>query len=109
MSELNKHAPKKKKILRGNNKPHLNKTLRKAIMTRSRLKNKADKTKNPTDINNYKKQRNYVVKLNKTAKFQYFNESDEKNEKSFWKNCKPFFTNKHSKADTNIVLKENGL
>ena len=108
VSALNKHAPKKKKVLRGINKPHLNKTLRKEIMNRSRLKNRANKTKSPTDIKNYKKQRNYVVKLNKTAKFQYFNESDEKNQKSFWKNCKPFFTNKHSKADTNIVLKENG-
>ena len=77
-------------------------------MKRSRLKNKANKTKNHRDISNYKKQRNYVVKLNRSAKFQYFNNCEEKNQKSFWKNCKPFFTNKHSKADTNIVLCENG-
>ena len=36
---LNKHAPK---IFRGNHKPHINKTLRKAIMKRSQLKNKAN-------------------------------------------------------------------
>ena len=48
------------------------------------------------------------MKLNKAAKFQYFNNSEEKDQKSFWKNCKPFFTNKHSKADTNIILHENG-
>ena len=60
---LNKHAPKKTKIFRGNHKPHINKTLRKAIMKRSQLKNKANKTKDPKDISKYKKQRNYVVKL----------------------------------------------
>ena len=52
----NSHAPKKVKVLRGNHKPHLNKKLRKAIMERSRLKNKANKSKQPTDIASYKKQ-----------------------------------------------------
>ena len=42
--------------------------LREAIMKRSKLKNKANKTKLPVDINNYKKQRNYVANLNKRAK-----------------------------------------
>ena len=50
-SKLNKHAPKKKWV-RGNHKPHINKELRKAIMKRSRLQNKASKTKKPTDIRN---------------------------------------------------------
>ena len=35
---LNKHAPKKTKLFRGNQKPHVNKVLRSAIMKRSRLK-----------------------------------------------------------------------
>ena len=73
---LNKHGPKKKKWLRGNQKPHINKTLRHEIMKRSKLKNKANKTKNPSDIKNYKKQRNYVVQLNKNAKLEYFNNFD---------------------------------
>ena len=34
-------------------------------MKRSRLKNKANKTKNPIDVSNFKKQRIYVVNLNK--------------------------------------------
>ena len=50
METLNKHAPKKTKIFRGNHKPHINKTLRKAIMKRSQLKNKANKTKDLKDI-----------------------------------------------------------
>ena len=64
---LNKHAPKKKKWLRGNQKPHINTTRRHEIMKRSKLKNKANKTKNPSGIKNYKKQRNYVVQLNKKS------------------------------------------
>ena len=35
---LNKHAPKKTKLFRGNQKPRVNKVLRSAIMKRSRLK-----------------------------------------------------------------------
>ena len=35
---LNEQAPKKSKVFRGNQKPHLNKSLRAAIIKRSRLK-----------------------------------------------------------------------
>ena len=65
---LNQQAPKKSKVFRGNQKPHLNKSLRAAIMKRSRLKNKADKSQLPADLFKYKKQRNLVVKLNKKHK-----------------------------------------
>ena len=64
-STLNKHAPKKTKSFRDNHKLHINKELRKAIMKRSRLKNKVKKTKKAIDIGNFKKQCNYVVNLNK--------------------------------------------
>ena len=46
----------RKQILRGNQKPHFNKNLRKKIMTRSRLKNKANKSKNPSDIVKFRRQ-----------------------------------------------------
>ena len=52
---LDKHAPKKTKIFRGIHKPHINKTLRKAIMKRYQLKSKANKTKDPEDMLKYKK------------------------------------------------------
>ena len=42
-------------------------------MKRSCLKNKANKNEDPLDILNYKKQRNYVTKLSKTAKLEYLN------------------------------------
>ena len=78
-------------------------------MKRSKLKNKANKTKNPLDIIDYKKQRNYVTKSNKTAKLEYFNKLKlDKDNKPFWEKCKSYFANKHSKADTDIMLNENG-
>ena len=46
IATLNKHAPKKIKTFQGNQKPHINKTLRKAIMKRSQLKNKANSKRN---------------------------------------------------------------
>ena len=42
---MNKHAPLKTKIVRGNNQAHMTKELRKEIMTRSRLKNTYNKSK----------------------------------------------------------------
>ena len=67
----------------------MNKFLRHAIMKRSKLKNKSKKkTKHPVDIKMYKKQRNYVLGLNKQAKFKYFNNLDfKKGTKPFWDKC----------------------
>ena len=47
----------------------------------SRLKNKANKTKDPADIKNYKKQRNYVANLNKEAKLEYFSKFESNDNK----------------------------
>ena len=108
-SSLNKHAPKKKKVLWGNEKPHMKKNLRPAIMRRSKLKNKANLTKNLFDIMDYKKQCNYVTKLNKTEKLEYLNNLKiGRDSKPFWEKYKPYFTNRDSKADTDIMLNENG-
>ena len=56
MNVLNKHAPKKTKNFRGSHEPRVSKTLRLAIMKRSRLKNKTNKTQLPSDKQNFKKQ-----------------------------------------------------
>ena len=87
----------------------MNNFLTGAIMTRSKLRNKANKTKHPVDIKMYTEQRNYVVGLNKQAKFRYFNNLDCKRDaKPFWDKCNTYFANNHSRGDTNIMLKENG-
>ena len=78
-------------------------------MKRSKLKNKANKMKHPVDIELYKKQRSYVLGLNKQAKLKYFNNLDcNKDTEPLWDKCKPYFSNKHSRGDTNIMLKEKG-
>ena len=48
------HAPTKKKVIRANNMPYMTKTLRKAIMRRSALKNKCYKSKSFEDQNAFK-------------------------------------------------------
>ena len=74
-----------------------------------RFKNKANKAKKPIDIGNYeKKTRKYAANLNKEAKFEYFSSYNPSDSKRFWLNCRPYFSNKYSKADTDIVLNENG-
>ena len=61
------------------------------------------------DIRMFKKQRNFTVGLNKQAKFKYLNNLDCKNDtKPFLYKCKPYFSNKHSRGDTNIMFKEKG-
>ena len=60
---LNMYDPLKKKYIRGNNSPFMNRILSKEIMKRSRLRNKFLKSKSEADKKNYVKQRNYCVSL----------------------------------------------
>ena len=48
---LDNHALRKKKYIRGNHKPFMNKRLAKAIMQRTRFRNRF--LRNPTDENRY--------------------------------------------------------
>ena len=108
IKSLNAVAPFKKRIVRGNNKPHLTSLIRKEIMTRSRLKNKANKSGKEEDLKAYKKQRNLVLKLNRKAKKNFLKScistNDKMKNKNFWKLCKPFFTEKGSQYNQNITL-----
>ena len=58
---FNKHAPMRRKYVRVNETPFMTKEPHKAIMKRSRLRNKNEINKNKNEINrnNYKVQRNY--------------------------------------------------
>ena len=53
LETLNNIAPIKMEILRYNTNPFMNKALRKAIMTRSRLKNKSSKNSSAKNWNSY--------------------------------------------------------
>ncbi|MEO0684268.1 MAG: hypothetical protein AAFY76_04240 [Cyanobacteria bacterium J06649_11] len=107
---LDKHAPMKSKCTRGNEKPHMNKCLKKAIMKRTRLWNKYCKSKSSTDLDAYRVQRNLITKMNKKAKYDHFSRTIEafKNDsKAFWKSCKPFFSSS-SPNETQFSLNHNG-
>ena len=64
---LNKHAPMKIKYLRANYGKFMTKSLHKAIMKRSRLRNKFLRDRTETFRKEYKKQRNFCVNLLKKA------------------------------------------
>ena len=69
---LEKHAPLEQRTKRGNNKQHCNKDLRKAMMTRSTLKKKANKSGKAEDFAKYKKQRNLLKMEYHLTALRYF-------------------------------------
>ena len=74
--DLNHHAPPKIKVIRGNHNPRMNKDI-KDIMVRSKFEKKANKSKTTAGIAACKKQRNYIVRLNKESKHNYFDRLDK--------------------------------
>ena len=98
---------RKQKFYEKIKKTHFNKNLQEQIMIRARLKNKANKIKNPIDIVKFKRQRNLVANPNKQCKLQYFEKLIvDCNCKLFWEACKPSFSNKNSNILENIMLFE---
>ena len=77
-SVINDHAPRKKKYIRGNNKPFMTKAFSRAVMQRTRLRNIS--LKNPSEENKllYNKQRNFCVSLLRKEKKEYFAKINEK-------------------------------
>ena len=109
LSILNKHAPLKQKIIRGNDKPFISKTAQKEIFERSKLKNKYNKTGLESDWANFKKQRNFVSALIKKEKKTFFaNIAVEPGDKKFWKTCKPYLNNKIDFTNDKINLFDDG-
>ena len=97
LKELNKRAPLKKKFLRHNNNPFMTKDLRKQIMVRSKLRNIFNKNRNYENWCKYKCQRNLCLNLSRKTKKSFYKNLDEKqifDNKVFWKNVKPFFSDK---------------
>ena len=88
----------------------MTKDLRKAIMTRSRFKNTYNKKRTPENFEKYRKQRNFVVKLLRKIKSDYFDNLNIKSledNKTFWKTIQPYFNNK-TQSSNKIFLSENG-
>ena len=88
----------------------MNKTLSKSFMYRAKLKNNFNKS--PTEENHllYKKQRNYCSNLRIKVKKEYYNSLDInifKDNKSFWTNVRPLFSDKMTGRHNDISLIEN--
>ena len=87
MNILNIHVPLRKKYLRANNAPSMNKSLSKAIMVRSSLRNKFLKSKTRETREAYAKQRNYCVTLLRKTKKCFYENLNPKfisNNKTIW-------------------------
>ena len=91
-------------------------TLSKAIMHRTKFRNKC--LRNKTDVNkrNYTKQQNYCVSLLRKSKREYYGSLDVKNitdNKTFWKTVKPFLsvkvksTQKTTLIDNDKIVKND--
>ena len=95
---LDQHAPLKKKYLRANHSSFVTKELlSKAIINRSRLRNRFLKNKSVEPRMKYNKERNICTALLRKTKRKYYEDlrlSDVNNNKKFWKTGKPLFGNK---------------
>ena len=110
MEILNKIAPLKTKFLRANRSKFVTKEVSKAIMLRTKLRNKFLKKKTLESKAKYNKQRNICVSLIKKAKLNYYENlelKDINDNKKFWPTVKPLFSNKIKSAE-NIYLDESG-
>ena len=99
----------KQKIVRANNSPFMNKTVLRAIMKRTRLRNRF--LKDMSDLNSvaYNTQRNYCVSLVRKATKTYYSNLDHKkivDNKKISKTIKPYFTDKDINHD-HITFAEN--
>ena len=108
---LDLHAPMKTKYIRANNASFMNKTLSKAVMTRSRLRNKFLKYHSHVNEYNYKKHRNYCTSLFRKEKKKFYDNIDISlitDNKKFWQTVKPLFSEKHfGKKKVILVEGEN--
>ena len=80
----------------------MRKELRKAIIKKSRLRNKFLKTKSITDSKSYNVQWNHEKKLLRSTKKLYFNNlhiSKIIDNRSFWKTIVPLFSKKPQKVE----------
>ena len=98
-----------KRLYEGNQLPFMNKTLSKAIMHRTRFRNKYLRNKTVENKRKYTKQRNYCVSLLRKSKREYDINLDVKNitdNKTFWRAVEPFLSDKATSTQK-ISLAEN--
>ena len=103
---VNKHAPLKKKIVRGNKAPFMNREFQKEIYVRIRLRNKCSVELSAENKAVYKKQRKKCVTIRRKSIKRYMDKISEKGietNKSFQNFIKPFMANKGMIASNDII------
>ena len=110
-STLDRHDLLKQKQVRENQASFMTKELGKAIMTRSRIKNKCNKCPSRHNFVGHKQIKNKCTNVIKTAIKQYFakyTENQPLTNRNFWNSISLFLTNKNVRNDDLITLKEKG-
>ena len=75
LNVLNKDAPIKTKVIRGNQVPYITKAYRKAVMKRSELKTKYLK-KSTENFNKFREQKNFCSRLYKKERKKFLDKLD---------------------------------
>ena len=112
MNLLDRHAPLKQKYLRANQGPFMTKDLQKAIMLRTKLRNKSLTLKTDASYNEYKQQRNVCTYLVRKAKKDYYSNLDPTkicDNKKFWNTVKPLFSEKSIKNSNITLIEDNEI
>ena len=105
---LDKNRQLKTKKVRGNQNPFMNKELSKALMVKSKTRNKYIKWPSRENVLAMKRAKNYCNSLIRTTKknfFQSVTKSGFANNEKFWNAVKTFLTNKGFLTDDNISIK----
>ena len=105
---INKHAPRKSKVIKSSDFPFMSSRLRKSILIRNQLRNKYFKYRTIQHLAMYRKHRNLVTLIKREeikSAFEQKCKGGTRN-KDFWKAVKPIFSKTKTKVDT-IPLKEN--
>ena len=106
---VERHAPQKSKVVRGNDAPFMTADYRREICHRSRLSKKARLDNTPQAKLAFHKQRNKCNKLRFEAKNNYFQRVTEDGGKRFWQATKPFISDKGTHGNEEYILEENGV
>ena len=106
---LDKHASLKTKGVGGSRSPFTTKELSKAVMNKSKTRNKYIKLPSRENFLAMKRTKNYCNSLTRTTKnfFQGVTKSGFANNKKFWNAVKLFVTNKGFLTNGNISIKVN--
>ena len=103
-------APIKQKHIRGDQSSSMSKDTHKAIMTRTRLRNRFLIESTPMNRLVYKKQSNYCVSLMRENKKQYYRSSNVNritDNKNFRRVVKPNFSN-NIVGTNRVILRDGG-